>query len=1040
MPKNSEFSPPESGKILDASIAHVQEHGDIIDNAKWLHRPACVGNIAVAGAGLAGFQIGPEIATHPGASMISGAIVMGGALVTQRIIKPVRVRKQKRNVEIVKNIYDNLSDNYRGDSLEIYTESAFRKPSNIHLVWEPLPKNQERDKFTENLLKINEDIKDLDIKTVSIPHSSLKAFSLSKKPETRTRGSKLEKNTPFNLATRALLVGDKIIDNTNSKDPLCVFTKPQLQELAKDILSQDCPDPLDTYMELLKGLRKRHPSLKFFKGAKNQTKTDKHNLAKTLENSLSSKLDDTDFVTVKDPNGSYVGKDKISKKGRVHFSQKNRKPKIDWKSTSGQSLGEKSEDLMKFFGITEQDLLNLPNNIGKMTRNKATIACEIGAYLSLKNSIETPLPKRDLRVYANNDLKSRYKQRGMQTRLADRLYEKNPPKDSRERYGLSISDYQGLRVVAASLGLAALAVAGIITSSKTSDYNDAYYEKHAQKIEKIAESKIAKNPEADIDETYRNVLGNYGSILFRVSQNTHQARNDFRDFIEDKMPEPEESDDRTQEGDESNADIFNDARTNIGDVNESNNKPVWQIKSFNGMKSEGYWSESTSSSLQVSELSWHKFDFGQNLRATDDYQSGAYFNDPKKHLSQAKKLPKEPKDISNPYLYVQKKLNIPLSAPGGLSQIAGKRIIDVPILENTEIVAARLNGSAGFRSMTLENGRQILIVGQDTPQKEIEYWLAPKKSANKPRFVEEIVHLNGPLLLEEPSNLESTWKSILPESLSLKGLERINAQSSYLRSNFKYKLDPFNGDKPPRGMFEYLKRIQAEKTGNCNTINTFLAISNPKDLNTATGFRNSNTSQQIKDNKMYLSTAESHLWTVDKKGDIHDATPALSDGDYKDHFSENFTESTEDSGIKNVDPGILLSGGMLGLIALGSVARISRRKIIKRNHRRAVEKLETIIDKDKEISHEVFEHILFSGKPLDSRELNMIKKRVEQPSNLILGKNPPANQLWKSTAQVNSKRDIRRKIKVNRPTDKEGALAAKQALKMHKLYKQSASL
>lgn len=977
-----------------------------------------------------------------GSGQIAAATIIGTGIILNKASRHAMRKHSVKKVEGITESYKNISQDFNGDSLEIFRQPLGKKQYKTHLIWEPSdPQNTET--TISQLTRIKEEVEDTELSTILAPFSAINNICQAKglePPKPTNKNEWLSKNR-FNRS-------GVINDVAKANDQLCSFTQQELEKFVES-LHKDKVNPLDIYMQLLSTLRANHPSLKYYGQATSKSSKLRSVLAKSLASQISSRLGDTDVMSVQSKDGSHKVKQKIHKTGRIP-TRNHKSPRISWNLNTGLPLGE-TQSLLDFVGIKEKDLANLPKIIDKMHPSKAIVACEIGAYMTLQESLKQAPNQRITGLSVSKQIRKSEQAdgaeavRGMQVRIADRVYSRKPPKDSTETKGISIGRYADHRRCIAWLAIGSSFLGGIATAGLAEKYTSSYYDKNVDKIEKRIQA-IPSDQELDFDKIYADF-----PILFQAADELEKTRykiNEIPEKLASNLANlnkftPEEIKELSKKQLEERSD------TRIGDVKPGENRPVWFIESAGGMNSEGYWAQASTNLLNpggpspsgTTDISWRNYTLYQQI--TDE--NGKYAEVHSKiheTIKSASRLPTlSQANLPTKYLHVQRDISTVIGADGGswstdsnFEALEDMTFFDVPVLEDTQISAAQLNGSIPMKVLTLKNGKQVLLGHERFKEGKIEYWLTPKPNSNTIKSIGTISTRDMGIPLKPE---KEAWQTELPESLKLKGTERVVAQSTYITSNFRYSLQPF-GKSGPKDIIDYSLKVMKSKKANCNTANSLLLLSNTGELNGVSGFNNSNSDEQIKANKMHLSSAESHFWTVDKNGKKHDATPGGASEEDAKFFEENFAESYAKPG-ETRQKVLIGIGGLLGIAAVGGAGWSSRRRVkksIKKSLKKhADKKLIDYDDNAKKVAYEIVNHSLFAGRPLTNEEVARINKQSTYPSNSFsLGDNSTTDDLLDELVKDYSAKTVREKVKLSKSiSPKETRKTLREAQKISKL-------
>jgi hypothetical protein len=306
---------------------------------------------------------------------------------------------------------------------------------------------------------------------------------------------------------------------------------------------------------------------------------------------------------------------------------------------------------------------------------------------------------------------------------------------------------------------------------------------------------------------------------------------------------------------------------NVGSADQPNH-PEWAIQSFGGMDSRGYWTEGVLSELTADKIAWLKPNSNFSLGPDDDL-----------HLPF---LPKAPSIVfSGSGLVVERTINVDASDPQAYQRITEHNSwVPVPILKGTKLASASIDGNGGVRMRAMEDGTQTLVVpAQDKKTVTIRYVLVPDTNdeVSDPHAIYDITRRslpNTPSMRNLEREAHRSWTEHTDVRVSTGPIndsdESIQKEAQYMGRNFDYRLSPLADDKVLNSSMDFPNAVLTARQANCNTANTLLAISNPRTVNLAEGYLNSD---QKPNGKAYLSAHDAHVWTVAHDGAIIDGTP-----------------------------------------------------------------------------------------------------------------------------------------------------------------------
>ena len=1047
-------------ELISRTCDMVLDGGDAIDRIVWLKRSRLAGAVGLAGTGAAGFQAGMLDIN------VSSIVLEGLGSTAAVATTPLANKLQRRKIEPILEAFRDVSRQLDGDAVEVYRVKGRRKQQVLSAVWEPtLERIESQESYAAAAIELQESLQDTRIKTIAIPESAIKATSV--KPAETTR-------TVSRQAWLKQTKGRSIEDIANQKDPLVVFTRDEFAEYTEQLRAPK-ENPLEIYMGLLRGLQPRHPSLRMYDAYLRGGSQNVARVARSLKRVVDSRLQDVDVAPRHHVNG-IRSKQKIQIRGQVDISEnKQLGGTLRWLSTSGLSTGERTK-LLDYVGTSLNDLAELPQMIRSLPRHKAIELCEISAWLAAHEAVQvsvgraTTLHPHDSVRPERVPIEAATSVRGMQRRIANRVLGRQPKSDAHEQTGISLRGNRWRKFGRTALTMTATFVLGLGVAKGTDAYLGNYYDKHINPLYEKAPDDWLSNPGAkrkvdeEIDKALRapeiiiphqvsiasfRLEDGLQSVIERFLRHNPQAAESLRDKVPEKIRKIAEE----------RMDQQNDSL--VGNVTRGKNKPVWFIESINGMDSEGYWTNETSNWLggNVIEpgLKWYnrsaRFDAGDfDTKRRSGRQRDADFEAWLKSMSEAPYLPVEPIFHDNdPALKVQKMVTMWAESKdssfstdaydgffgdGDDGKLESFTAIDIPVLDGTRPIAASLDGRP-LKAIRLRSGAYTLLmrdykedVLQTSKGNHLTYWLVPQPKQDI-RAVGPIINLNKEdrhRAIALAPELEA-WEKYIPGISTLTPEERLLAQERYIAGTFKYKLDPLDNVGALKNSHLYMESVLEDAEANCNVANTALAISNPELVNYVTGFHNSNTTQQEADNALYLSTGEAHAWTVDRQGEIYDATPPGNNPEDKEHFTETSTEkfkSPDQEAREKVYK--YIGGGVLGLMLAGGF--LTRRRIQKRARsvKRNVAKisLAAIDMRDQQVAYEVLnESVYGKDSPVEKR----FEKAVARSADANLD---ATKEKWESFSRAHTKKGV--KHHVHPSDDRQTRRAILWGKRLHRLY------
>jgi hypothetical protein len=1020
VPANSAPAPESQ---FHQTVEAVQQKGDIFDRLTWLRRNSFIGGTALTGTCVASFD---AFAGTTPISFTSGGLVLAGSLIASTAARPFAERSQRKKAAPLLESYAAIQSDFNGDSVEIYRTQT--KAKTLHVLWEARP-NITREDVPDALAQLDKEVQRTDIKTVTISSAAVAEFDI-------------EKPTPIDRFDWMKQIKRKtpVEDVYNEEDAVLKFTAAEFSNFVSALHEHE-QRPLDIYMNLLKQHAKRHPSLAYYGNGMAKSASDRQRLARSLAARLNAKLQDIDVQPVHDDYGQYRGKEKVNKIGRIGIP-KGGKPRIEWSLSTGRPLGE-TESLLAFFGLDETKLADLPEAAKTMRRDQLITACELGAYLSLadalhkKPKLTTAIQRGDQGVQANQANGEHV--RGMQVRTVDRLAirRKARPIDAQELTGVSLQPLGRRRLGRTALAIVAAGTAGFGLYNGAYTYYDNYFEKHISGL--YDKMSAAKYGSSDYKH-YEAMIAAAGKSdpLYTAIDAVSNVQGEVRAAIDEQFTELAEYRDLVpSELEEIAEDQYEDRNISlVGDVPNGKNKPRWFMQSYGGMSSEGYWSESSYHNVDFdSGIMWYGHEAQMDHWDTNSRETG-------KRVAAALPLLPMPDNVdrTQPHVKIERLLssdvgdalddkNVRAAARAGYGFLGDYTAINVPVLKDTHIVAGSYKGKA-IKVYRQKDNQQVILVpkqrGRSGESGKMEYWLAPH-ARDSIRAMEPIDDL-GTYDSDVMPALTAGWQQTLPQSLHKQGLARADMQAAFLRNTFQYALQPLK--KSPSGnLAEYAQQVLISRVANCNTANTLLAVSNPTVLNPISGYHNTDTPAQKKANRRHLSSNEAHLWTADKDGSIHDATPGPATGKDAEHFKEDYASEFSDPAAQRALY-LKLAGGLLLLGVAGRTGYRSRHRAqaaaIHIARAQAAKTIAAASDQQMLQASEIINHIGYAPGRLDHTALTRIRERVSTPQAYTLESRDGLQQL---TFASRSNEQGRKLKKVARRKTDTGNPAVRQATK-----------
>jgi hypothetical protein len=357
--------------------------------------------------------------------------------------------------------------------------------------------------------------------------------------------------------------------------------------------------------------------------------------------------------------------------------------------------------------------------------------------------------------------------------------------------------------------------------------------------------------------------------------------------------------------------------------------------------------------------------------------------------------------------------------------------LPVPVLKGTEVEAAAVDNRQLVSAAKLKDGSSVLLLPATKQPAELEYWLKPAKS-QKIHAVAPIVstRTGRPLTTAE---ISWEWDSYIPDVYYMPAGRRLRAEKRYILDKFDYSLRPLPNSDALKSELSYARHVLGYKMANCNTANTLLAISNPRQLNYVGGFYNSNTPEQVEGNKMHLSSSEAHAWTVDKKGRRRDATPVkgVSSADaayFKENYAEAFSNPAE---TRSEQVQRLIYGA--GLLTLSGLLVLNRRRLggaaVSARHGYAGLRISTVRPRQRQLAYAVINQAIYDDRPIDkSRFTQSLQRANSNPEK--------TDAAWRNFARSHNPKSVKQTLKnSSKVPDAAARRALRRGQRLHKLYR-----
>lgn len=300
------------------------------------------------------------------------------------------------------------------------------------------------------------------------------------------------------------------------------------------------------------------------------------------------------------------------------------------------------------------------------------------------------------------------------------------------------------------------------------------------------------------------------------------------------------------------------AATGNVDVNAVNN-PVWYLKSFNGMRTDGFWAQTVYHSL------------GDGM----DWQDSALYLNParEKAITEAPSIQSSSSlNMAQPLVQVKQEIDFGQQTFNAnydqpfYSDTQGV-VLPLPVLEGAHIVAADVTNAESVRLVTFPDGTQALLLPKGFSDiSTVDYWLAPGDGQQ--------LHATVPLQAFEtvqPAGIDKLWEKRLGHPLPTNPEERLQVEADFIENHFWYSLTPLKNDDVIFERNTFAQAVLSGDEANCNVAAGILAISNPDLLNIVTGYLNQSGNTA---DSHYLLGNDAHEVDLVAGGGILDATPS----------------------------------------------------------------------------------------------------------------------------------------------------------------------
>ncbi len=877
---SEQFGAEDIQKIAD----RIARKGDVIDNLPWLRRISWIGATSLVCAGIAGsYEVTFHLLSNQETPDVQFAL-LAAAAVPVTVAQKLQRQKLRHKYKGVVESFEALQKD-KELSVELYRASPKRKKQGLDLRWyatdEPIPAATLATKL-KGLAEIAE--------AGSIPMITIPADQIADYVD-ETVLERATSHDDWLKKRKKLGIKDKIL----GEQPVVTLSLEELDQTLQRVETAQTGEPLNTLMRILVLVQPNHPALKYYDS--NPASPRRFQFERSLRMAIERRLDAVEQ--------SKVMIDDVPIRQKVHLMGtprigKNGQVLGDYRALNNKLHGQ-TVDLLRELKIDEDGLASILKNWDKYPPQKVIELCELASWLTLKGQIP------ELHTEA-----------GQEPMPGDNAEDKLPPSALalQERLGREVLKLRKRRershnfipgdaflVKRYTFSLAALMMSfygGMVAGSHmegtydrlTLEANGPSGTTYNPNYDKDLEHLVHANPVAKIYEEHSHV-GNWAYHQY------YEARDNiltWAGFTPSSAEKQSQSLTDARSALNESLDRFL-GEAGVGNVPEAGNRPLWYVKEFGGVATEGYWSEERFDGLLQNQatISWDQVtrDEAQHVEYIESTDSA---------------------DPNRPHILVEGNLpsNIARFASFNCLLIDNNQIreddlcgfnLTIPVRNGTRITAAKLSGTTGLVTVTMSGGNQVLHVpsnaikdGRELDKPRLEYWLEPSQGASV-HAAGPSKYIDGGKSVDWPAQtINKAWSDYLKQPLPGDPNARLQAEAAAITKNFNYELAPLpeSTEHTITDAASYVAGVLALQAANCNVANTLLAVSNPDELNFVTGFYNTNTQEQVDYGQLYLSSAEAHAWTVDKSGDIHDATPSKGAENFGDHFAENF-------GNRNID-------------------------------------------------------------------------------------------------------------------------------------------
>lgn len=653
-----------------------------------------------------------------------------------------------------------------------------------------------------------------------------------------------------------------------SEADLFTVSVEELGQLAEHVAESE---PVDTVPALIGWIRQampNHPAVALFDKLWADPDVDEQlanaALADCLGRAIERRLDNVQAEMVELTAGQgRVHRQKQTLIPELAVDSKTRQAVVNWHK-AGQLQTVETTSLLAEHNVTVEQLEMMLCTGEALPANQIVQLCELAGWMHLKSVIQINVTTA-AQIQSGSNKHQLWTTTGLQSRFL--IKHRAPTKAERKQTGLRTDNlYNPVRRIAAAAFVMAL---GLPMGLK-------FTNEYAHNVEGTDHSYASE----------RYFAEGWIGVQDAVKNNVFRPLSDVSDYI---LPSRRRSGQVIKISSDALALGKPDGTLSNGG-GQGNNQPIWQIESQGNMSSEGYWSSNVFHNVSYSyedSIRWSTSDVSgvnvprakianlpntsalSNENALQVTTNFDVFNSVKTNLSGEfllNKLGEVPADIT----------------------IDPKTIYaryDVPVLLGTRLAAIDVDNAKNFFLLTDQNGLQQIVI--ETEQNKVEqlnrYWLIPEAQAARP-----IKIISSSVEGMTDAEVLNAWADAgenLPNDQDM----RLQASETEIKDDFTYDLSPFDSPESLSDITQFVTDILETERAKCDSAATLLAITNRSKVTPVTGYLNSNTPEQHNTNRTYLSIRESHMWTVDAQGNVHDATPSsIDDSSLNEYFVEDF--------------------------------------------------------------------------------------------------------------------------------------------------------